>query len=105
MDKDDSDEDSLGLDDDEGLAESLAKTVKESKAKRPLQISVGGSFANVADGNEYSLVIFPKPAKTFYYKAVHQVSVLTHAHKKRKALNPKEDGAWIRLQLSAALSI
>ena len=92
MDKDDSDKDSLDLDNDEGFVESLAETRKESKAKRPLFISVSGSIPNVADGYGYSIVIFPKPGKTFYYKAEHQVSLLTHALKKRKVVNPKEDG-------------
>jgi hypothetical protein len=89
MDKDDSDEDSLDLGNDKGLAESLSEVCKESKAKRPVVISVGGSIANVAYGYKYSLVIFPKPGKTFYYKAEHQKTLLTHALKKHKIDNPK----------------
>ena len=61
MEKNDSDEDSLNLDNDEGLDESLAEARKVSKATRPLLISVSGSFVNVADGKQYSVIIFPKP--------------------------------------------
>ena len=81
MDKVDSDKDSLDLGNDEGLVESLAEACKESKAKRPVVISVGGSITNVADGYKYSLVVFPNPGKKFYYKAEHQKTLLTHALK------------------------
>jgi hypothetical protein len=59
----------LDLDNDKGVSESLAEAHKESKVKRPVVISVGGSIDNVAYGYGYSLVIFTKPGKTFYYKA------------------------------------
>ena len=95
VEKVDSDEDSLDLDNDEGLVESLAVARKESRVKRPLSISVSGSFANVADGLKYSVVIFPKPGKTFYNKAEHQKSLLMHALKIRKVVNPTLDGTWM----------
>ena len=84
----DSDEDSLDLDNDKGLAEALAEVRKESIAKKPLLVSVSQPFSNVVDGYTYSVVIFPKPGKVFYTKANHFNIMMKLALKKRKILNP-----------------
>ena len=73
----------------------MEKAHEGSKDKRPLLISVTGSFVNVAQGYTYYVVTFPKPGKTFYLKAEHYENLLKVALKKHKVLNPKEDGNWI----------
>ncbi len=59
MDKDDSDEDSLDLDNDYGFVKALDEVRKAFKEKRPLLISVTGAFVNVAKGYMYYVVVFP----------------------------------------------
>jgi hypothetical protein len=95
MDRNDSDDDSLDLDNMEGAREAMAQIRKENRVKKPLVISVSAPFANVADGYNYYGVIWPKPGKVFFAKAPFFRGVITMANKKRKLLNPKEDGTWI----------
>ena len=90
-----SDDDSLGLDNDNDFVQAVEEARKESKTKRPLVICVSSAFTNVRGEFQYYIVIFPKPGKTFYMKAEHWQNLLSVVHKKRIILNPKEDGAWI----------
>ena len=84
----DSDNDSLGLDNDKGFVQAVEEAQKESKEKRPLLISVSGDFVNVAEEYTYYVVTFPKSGKTFYLKLDHWKTMLSVALKKRKVLNP-----------------
>ncbi len=89
MDRNDSDEDSLNLDNMEGTREAMAEIKMTERVKKPIVISVSHALANVADGYNHYVVTFPKPGKIFYAKASFFKSVIIMANKKQKILNPK----------------
>ena len=95
-DRDDDDDDSLDLDNMEDAAEAMAESLKEERTKKPIEISVSGVFHNVADGYNYYIVTFSRGYGTFYFKAECARSFIDLAYKKRKLLNPDEDGSWIQ---------
>lgn len=90
----DSDDDSLGLD-EEGMVEPVQDIRKSSKAKKPLTISVSYGFVNVSTAERVYLISFPRLGNVFYLKAEHFKSLLKVALKKRKLVNPSEDGDWM----------
>ena len=59
----DSDDDSLDLDNVEGLREAMAKIQKKDRVKKPLVISVSPALANVADGCTKYVCSFPRSGK------------------------------------------
>ena len=93
--RNDSDVDSLDLDNMEGCREAIAKIQKEDRVKKPLVISVSQALANVADGCTKYVCSFPRPGKMFYAKAAWFKMVIAMVYKKRKLLNPDEDNTWI----------
>ncbi len=96
MDRDDDDDDSLDLDNMVDAAEAMAESLREERMKKPIVISVSGVFHNVADGYSYYLVTFSRGYATFYFKAECARSFIDLAYKKRKLVNPDEDGTWIQ---------
>ena len=53
---------------------------------------VSYGFANVATGERVYLISFPRLGNVFHLKAEHFKSLLKLALKKRKVINPSEDG-------------
>ena len=94
--RNDSDVDSLDLDNVEGLREAMAKIQKDDRPKKPLVISVSPPLANVADGCIKYVCSFSRPGKIFYAKAAWFKMVIAMVYKKRKLLNPDEDSTWIQ---------
>ena len=94
VDKSDSDDDSLGFEDDE-MAKVMEDVKKKSKAKKPVVISVSHGFVNVGTNERIYLVSFQSLRNVFYLKAEHFQSLLMMALKRRKLLDPSEDGTWI----------
>ena len=94
--RNDSDDDSLDLNNVEGMREEMAQIQKDERRKKPLAISVSPPLANVADGFTKWLVSLPRPGKTFYAKANWFKMIIALAYKQRKLVNPNEDGTWIQ---------
>ena len=92
----DSDDDSLDLDNVEGMRDAMAKMQKDDRPKKPLAISVSPPLTNVADGCTKYVVSFPRPGKTFYAKAACFKMTIAMVYKKRKLLNPNADSTWIQ---------
>ena len=93
FDQDDSDDDSLGINEEEMV--KAMKDVQKAKAKKLVVISVSQGFVNVGTGERVYLVSFQSLRNVFYLKAEHFKSLLEMALQKRKALKPSEDGTWI----------
>ena len=70
VDKSDSDDDSLGFEDDE-MAKVMEDVKKKSKAKKPVVISVSHGFVNVGTNERIYLVSFQSLRNVFYLKAEH----------------------------------
>ena len=68
--KSDSDDDSLGFEDDE-MAKVMEDVKKKSKAKKPVVISVSHGFVNVGTNERIYLVSFQSLRNVFYLKAEH----------------------------------
>ena len=95
MERNASDDNSLDLDNMEGMSEVMAKIRKEDRAKKPLVISVSPALANVANGRTKYVCSFPRPSKIVYAKYPYFRRVITMANKKQKLLNPDEDSTWV----------
>ena len=81
----DSDDDSLGLDDEEEYAHLLEQVKQESKRDiKPLLISVSPPFANVTNGFAYYLITFPKAGKLFLLKPEFYVTNIKIVYKNVK---------------------
>ena len=63
MERNDSDDNYLDLDNMEGMREAMAKIREEDRAKKPLVISVSPGVANVADDSTKYICSLPKPRK------------------------------------------
>ena len=69
VDRNDSDDDSLDLDNMERMSEDMEVTRREDRAKKPLVISLSAALANVAAGSLVYICSFPRPGTVFYAKA------------------------------------
>ena len=74
----------------------MAEFSKDERTKKPIVISVSPVFHNVANGYSYYVVTFSRGYATFYFKAECARSFIDLAYKKRKLVNPDEDGTWIQ---------
>ena len=82
MERNDSDDNPLNLNNMEEMREAMAEIQKEDRAKKPLVISVSPALANVADGCTKYLCSFPRPGKIFYAKSPFFRRVITMVNKK-----------------------
>ena len=95
MDRNDSDDDSLDLDNMERMSDDMEVIRREDRAKKPLVVSVSAALANVAAGCTVYVYSFPRPGTVFYAKAGFFKRVIKMACQRRKLVNSGEDCTWV----------